>query len=338
MPESNPAALLHEIARGYFLPRCLHAIAELGVADALDENPRTTSELAAAVNAHPDALARVLRLLAAHGIFELEGETVRHSAASRLLRTDHPQSMHALVATLGSLLNWATYEKLAYSVRTGLPAVPQVFPEGFWAYYAQHPQESRLFNAAMAAKAHAQVAGVMACYDFTELSSICDIGGGRGHLLQAVLAATPTAEGVLFDLPHVIEEGRGLTSPRLTLQGGNFFVDALPVCDAYLLMDILHDWPDEEAVAILRAIRRAAPQHAKLLVLEAPVPDDPGVHWTKSSDIHMLVLFGGRQRTRQEYATLLSQAGFLLQREIDTHASVSILEAVPVKEAPRKVP
>ena len=145
--------------------------------------------------------------------------------------------------------------------------------------------------------------------------------------MLAIINAEPSAEGVLFDQPHVIEEAVGVASERLTLQAGDFFRDTLPSCDAYLLMDIIHDWGDEESVAILQAVRRAAPPQAKLLLIEMLVPDDPGPDWSKMLDIHMLTLFGGRQRTQQEYEALFAQSGFVLKREIDTHAGISILEA-----------
>ncbi len=139
MREPNPFEMLQQIVGGYCLPRCLHVVADLGVADMLDETPRTATELAASVSAQPDALGRVLRLLAAHGVFEMEDETFRHSPASRLLRTDHPQSMRAFARTFGSRINWAIYADLEHSVRTGLPAVAKVLPEGLWAYRAHHP-------------------------------------------------------------------------------------------------------------------------------------------------------------------------------------------------------
>src|SRR5690606_27653127 len=106
--------------------------------------------------------------------------------------------------------------------------------------------------------------------------TIGDIGGGSGHLLRAVLDAVPPARGVLFDLPHVIEQNAALASERLTLQPGDFFVDELPPCDAYLLMEIVHDWGDDESIAILQAVRRAAPPHAKVLLIESLIPPDPG--------------------------------------------------------------
>ncbi len=327
--KTNPFDTLHQTAYGHWLARCLHVVAYLGVADALDEDtPRTGSDLAAAVGAHPDALGRVLRLLAAHGIFEMQGsDTFRHSPASRLLRTDHPQSMRTYVQLPGLPIIWASCGEMEHSVRTGLPAASEVFPGGFWEYLTHHPEEGRVFNAAMAARAQDAISGILASYDFSGFGLIGDIGGGSGHLLHAVLDTAPGAKGVLFDLPHVIDEAAGIASERLTLQAGDFFLNDLPRCDAYLLMEIIHDWQDEEAVAILKAIRRAAPAHAKLLVIEAIVPDDPGPDWPKMLDIIMLTLFGSRQRTQQEYEALLAESGFVLQREIDTGAGISILEA-----------
>jgi O-methyltransferase len=330
MSEPNPFSTLLQIAGGYCVPRCLHIVADLGVADALDETPCSAAELAASVGAHPDALGRSLRLLAAHGVFEAQGETFRHSPASRLLRSDHPHSLRAFARMIGLPINWAIYGALDHTLRTSLPAADKVLPGGLWAYYAEHPEEAAIFNAAMAAKAHGQVGGVIAAYDFSGFGRIGDIGGGRGHLLRAVLACAPSAKGVLFDLPHVIAEAADLASERLALQAGDFFHDALPMCDAYVLMEIIHDWGDEEAVAILQAVRRAAPSHARLLVIEQMVPDAPGPHWSKMVDIHMLTLIGGRQRTRQEYAALFERAGFCFEREIDTGADISILEAVAV--------
>lgn len=327
MIKPNPFHTLVEIAGGYVLPRCLHVVADLGVADVLDETPRTAADLAASVGAHPDALGRVMRLLSAHGVFESQGDKFRHSPASQLLRADHPQSMRAFARMFGSSINWAIYGALEHSVRTGLPAADQVVPGGFWAYRAEHPEENGIFNAAMAAKAQGQVAAIVAAYDFSRFGLIADIGGGRGHLLRAVLESAPTAKGVLFDLPHVIEEAAGVASERLTLQAGDFFKGAMPVCDAYLMMEVIHDWGDEEALAILKAIRRAASSHAKLLLIEQIIPNDPGPHWSKTLDVHTLALVGGRQRTRQEYEALFDGAGFSFEREIDTGADISILEA-----------
>jgi hypothetical protein len=328
MSTANPFVTLRQITGAYILSRCLHVVADLGIADALDETPRTAAELAAAVSAHPDTLRRVLTFLSSHGVFEADGDRFRHSLVSRLLRTDHPQSARAFVRSIGSQVNWAAYQELEYSLMNGLPAAPKVIPGGLWAYRAEHPEQAAIFNEAMAIKARAQIAAIMTAYDFSEFGMIGDIGGGLGHLLKAVLDSAPNAKGVLFDLPHVIEQVS--ESDRMRFQAGDFFKDTLPVCDAYLLMEVIHDWADEPAVAILKAIRQAAPTHAKLLLIESVIPDDPGPAWAKALDIHMLVLLGGLQRTRQAYTALLDQAGFSFQREIVASPDISIIEAVPI--------
>jgi hypothetical protein len=150
----NPFDTVLQMAGGYILPRCLHVVADLGVADALDETPQTAVELAAAVGAHPDALGRVLRLLSANGIFEGHDGIFRHSPASRLLQTNHPQSMRAFAQMLGLPVNWAAFGVLDDAVQTGLPATTKSLPSGIWEYYAEHPKENEIFNSAMASKAH----------------------------------------------------------------------------------------------------------------------------------------------------------------------------------------
>jgi len=328
MSQPNPAQLLRQMAAGHVLPRCLHVVAELGVADALDDTPRTAAELAPAVGADADALHRVLRLLAAHGVFELNGDKFSHSAASHLLRSDHPRSMRPLARMMGLPINWATYGMLEHAVRTGRPAAEQVVAGGFWAHLEQHPEEAAIFNAAMEARAQMQVAAVIAAYDFSPFAVIGDIGGGRGHLLRAALDAAPDAKGVLFDLPQVVQEVT--PSGRLALHGGDFFKDELPVCDAYLVMEVIHDWDDEDTLAIFQAIRRAAAPGARLLLVEWILTGDPGPQWTKTIDVHMLALAGGRQRSLGEFRSLLDRAGFHLEREIATTAGISIVEAVSV--------
>jgi hypothetical protein len=225
---------------------------------------------------------------------------------------------------------WDTHRALLHSVRTGHVAAQQVLPQGFYGYLAGDPDASAIFNAAMAGKAQGQVAGVIAAYDFSTFKIIGDIGGGRGHLVRAILDAVPTVRGVLLDLPCVIDEVRSLASERLHLQPGDLFKDALPSCDGYVVMEVIHAFGDADAVTILRAIRRAAPPQARLLLIEQMIPDDPGPHWAKTLDIHMLALLGGRQRSRQEYAALLDRGGFAFQREIDTSAGVAILESVAI--------
>jgi hypothetical protein len=235
--------------------------------------------------------------------------------------------MRAFVRVFGLAINWDAYRELEYSVRSGHRAMERTLPEGLWSYLGQNEEANNIFNATMLAKAQGQIPAIVASCDFSKFELIGDIAGGRGHLLSAILEAAPKTKGILFDLPHVVKEASGLASSRLTLQSGDFFQDELPRCDAYILMEIIHDWPDKEAVAILNAVRRAAAPGATLFLIEAIVPAGPEPNWSKMLDIHMLTLLGGKQRTLREYETLLNQARFQFQREIDTGAGISIIEA-----------
>jgi len=218
-------------------------------------------------------------------------------------------------------------EHFAHALLTGRPAVEIGAPTGMFPYLAERPDEARVFGEAMTAKGHAQVTGVLAAYDFSPFGVIGDIGGGHGHLIQAVLDRTPGARGVLFDQPHVLAQVQGLASERLALVPGDFFTDALPVCDAYLLMEVIHDWADAEATAVLKAVRSAAPSNATLLLVEDIVPETPGPNWARTLDIVMLAVTGGLQRTAREYAALLTECGFRMERVIDTPTGISIVEA-----------
>ena len=321
---------LVEISAGYWLPRALHVVADLGVAEALDDQPRLASDLAREVGADADALDRVLRLLASHGIFDRRDGKYVHNRLSRALRSDHPQSMRAYVRLVGLPVFWKSWGALEQVVRSGKPAVEDIF-----AYFKQHPQETEIFDAGMKSKAQSAILPVIAAYDFSAFGTIGDIGGGLGHLLKAVLKSTPQTLGVLFDQPHVVErvEVDETIGNRLTLQGGDFFRGPLPVCDAYVLMEVLHDWTDEQSRRILRQIRKVAPMTAKLLVVETVLPDEGawaagnGQHFGNHLDINMLVLTGGRERTPDGFADLLADSGWRLSRVIPTRSPYSIVEA-----------
>jgi hypothetical protein len=223
---------------------------------------------------------------------------------------------------------WHIWEHLDHSLRTGRSAAEKTLPNGgFWGYFADNPERSRLFNDAMTGKAHGQTAGIPNAYSFSEFNTIADIGGGNGHLLRAVLAATPNLQGILFDLPNVIEQTSAVAPDRLKFQAGDFFKDTLPVCDAYLMMQILHDWSDQESDLILRAIRRSAPPHAKLLLVEWLIPEGSNPSWTLFVDLIMLAELTGKERTEGEFRELLGEAGFRLDRVIDVGFNTFILES-----------
>jgi O-methyltransferase domain len=201
-------------------------------------------------------------------------------------------------------------------------------PEGVFGYLAKHPEESRIFDSAMTSKSHRDIAAILPAYDFSQFATIADIAGGRGHLLRAILKTSPTTQGILFDQPHVVAEVTPEEGERLMVIAGNFFTDSMPKADAYVLMNIIHDWPDAESVKILSAIRRAMSERARVLVIETVVPDAPGPHLSKELDIAMMALPGGMERSQEEYASLAAQCALRLERIVETLSPYSVLEMV----------
>jgi hypothetical protein len=327
MSTVSPAQTIMDLTRAYWVSRCLHVVAELGVADALDEEPLTGPELAAKAGADPGALHRVLRVLASRGIFTLVDGRFRHNDASRLLRTGSRRSLHAMARTFGLPVWWNAYGALEHSVRTGRPALESITGQGIFDYLGAHPEEAGLFAETMLAASQAQIPSVLTSYDFQDARVIGDIGGGLGHLLAAVLETNTQAQGILFDRPEVIDKARATPAPRISCVAGDFFHDRIPACDTYLVKRVLHDWPDAEAVSILRNIRAGAPPGARILLIEG-VLDERSPGPLAEIDIEMLVMTGGRERTREEWQKLLTEAGVSLTRIVTTASPMaSIIEA-----------
>jgi hypothetical protein len=266
----------------------------------------------------------MLRLLAAHGIFAHgPNGTYAHTPASLLLRSDDPRSLRSYVRMTGMPAFWDRFTELRETARAGRPRHD-------WAslveYYAAHPEEAAIFNAAMVSKSRTVLPAVAAAYDFGAAHTIADIGGGRGHLLKLILERAPRARGILFELNHVVADTEAV--PRLELLAGDVFADPLPRADLYLLMDVIHDWDDADAARILAAVRRAAQPGSRLLIIETLVAEAPGPHFGKTLDIIMLAVTGGHERTRSQYAALLAAAAFELAAVVPTASQYSLVEAV----------
>ena len=180
----------------------------------------------------------------------------------------------------------------------------------------------------MTSKSHRDIAAILPAYDFSQFATIADIAGGRGHLLRAILKNSPGTQGILFDQPHVVAEVAPENGEKLTVVGGNFFTDSMPNADAYLLMNIIHDWPDAESIKILSTIRRAMPARARVLIIETVVPDVPGPHLSKELDIAMMALPGGMERTQEQYGSLAAKSALRLERMVETLSPCSVLEMV----------
>ncbi|HVZ34091.1 MAG TPA: methyltransferase, partial [Polyangiaceae bacterium] len=189
------------------------------------------------------------------------------------------------------------------------------------------------FSRAMSDLSAMTASALLATYDFSGASRIVDVGGAHGALLAAILRAQPRATGVLFDLPNVAQSARthwegSELAGRVEIVGGDFF-EGLPAGgDVYLLKHILHDWDDAHALSILKNVRAAAKPGARVLVVEFALPESAEPSPAHFIDLNMLVVLDGRERTEEQYAALLEQAGFRLARFLLTPGPVAISEAV----------
>jgi hypothetical protein len=327
MNEQHPAQAILLLSTAYWASRCLHVVADLGIADALGDEPLAATSLAAKTGANPDALHRVLRALTNHGIFTLKDGRFAHNPASLLLRSDNPASMRSLARMMGLDFHWDVFRELGHSLKTGESAAGKAIPGGLFEHMRTHPEDGRIFNEAMVGKSFAQIGPLLAAYDFMRFRTIGDVGGGVGHLLSAILNKVPTANGVLFELPAVIKQARSAPHPRVTYVAGDFFKDAIPACDLYVMMTVIHDWSDKDAVAILKNVKAGAPAGARLLLAEAIIDEGATGSFPIDMDIEMLVFASGRERTERQWRSLLDQAGFNLVRAVPLAGITGFIEA-----------
>jgi hypothetical protein len=330
------AAQLQRLAEGYRLSQAIYVAATLGIADLLADGPRSSDDLAAETGADPQALYRLLRALAAVAIFrEEDGRRFAVTEFGDALRSDAPDGIAGWAAFVGRPSHWQAWGDLLHSVRTGENAFRHVHGTDVWSHRAERPEESAVFDRAMQALTRSSNRGLVDAFDFGRFGTIVDVGGGNGTLLSLLLARYPSLEGILFDQPHVVAgagqvlEAAGVAG-RCRVIGGSFF-DGIPRGgDAYLLKAIIHDWQDDEAIAILGGCRSVVPEDGALLVIErvvGPPNTDPAA---KLSDLNMLVAAGGRERTAEEFESLLAAAGFELTGVTPTPAGLSVIEGGPV--------
>jgi hypothetical protein len=322
-----------QLATGLWVGNVVSCVARLKIADALVDGPKTAEALAAKLNLHGPSLHRMLRAAASVGVF---AETPAGSGAfaltpvSQLLRTGTAGSMNAAIAMFGADWDRRAWGGLDHAVRTGGPAHHHVYGEGPFEYLKKHPADDVMFNEAMTAYSVMTAAAVTAAYDFAGITTLADIAGGHGKLLAECLKARKHLRGVLFDQPHVIAGAGKLftdagVADRVTMVGGSFF-EEVPPADAHMMSNILHDWPDVDAVRILKTCRKAAAPGGRVLIIEAAIPSDPGPHPGKFLDIQMMVMTGGRERTEAQFRELFASAGYRLERIVPTPGPMSVVE------------
>jgi hypothetical protein len=325
---------LQGIQEAFFTQRCLHAVASLGVADALIAGPLDVDVLAKRCGADARFLYRILRFLASQDIFvESSPQVFGLTPRAECLRSDVRNSARWQLAH--DLMGRASAE-IVHSVRNGTSAFEKMFGEPLWTYLAAHPEENNWFNLHMQAQARPLAISAVEAYDWSRSRIVVDVGGGTGQFLGGLLQTHAHLSGILVELPHVVASARAFVqaaglSERCRIVAGNFFEGVLAEGDTYVLSRILHDWDDEKALRILRTVRKSMPDGARLLILEMLVPEDGKPHVSKLLDVVMMTLFGGgRERTKKEFDKLVRDASFELSAVIPTLGPASVIEAVVV--------
>jgi O-methyltransferase domain/Dimerisation domain len=332
-PAAQHYATLMGIARGYQRSQALAVAAELGIADLVRDGPRSAADLAAVTDTNAAALYRLLRALASIGVFhEDDRGCFALTAMGGLLCRDHPQSIDPAVRMFCADYQWRAWRELGYSVRTGGNAALSALGMDVWEYRRRNPQDGVVFDAAMRTMAASYVPAIVDAYDFGRHRVVADIGGGTGTLLAAILRAHPSIHGILAEQPHVLRDAQPVLAAagvqdRVTLVDCDFFADVPRGADAYLLLRVLHDWGDDDALRILQRVREAMQPSARLLIIEGVVgpPDEDPL--TKFLDLMMLVSAGGRERTAGEWSAMLDAAGFRLDTVVPAGPGRSVLTA-----------
>ena len=309
-------AALFDQSVGMARTQLLGTMAELGVADELAKGPATAEELAGRLGVSADALHRVLRALALSDVVRLDGQgRFSLGRTGQTLRSDHPNSVRDWARYFASESNAAAWADLTETVRTGKAAFPRVHGVSVWQWFAEHPEEERAFAGGMQAATEVDAPFIVNGYPWPDSGVVCDVAGGVGTLLAAILDSRPGVRGVLVDGPGVLAEaegwlaGRGIRE-RVELSEGDIFASLDAKADAYVLKNILHDWDDQACATILSTVRAAMPEGSRLVIVEYLQERNRPHVVASMSDIQMMnVCDDGRERSADELQALLAGAG-----------------------------
>ena len=330
-----PHAQLIQMGTASWISAVVYAAAKLGIADHLAAGPRSAVELAGTTRTHAPSLYRLMRTLAGLGILtERDEQRFALTPLGEALKAGAPGSARATLMAFCGPAFWHSWEEILYSLETGKTGFEKAWGMPVFEYLAQRPEEASHFSEAMVGFHGAEPPAVAEAYDFSGVGTVVDVGGATGNMLAAILSHHASLRGVLFDRPHVVLEAPALlkargVEERVTIEPGDFFERVPAGGDAYLLSHIIHDWNEDQCLTILGHCRNVITPDGRLLIVETVLPTGDTPHQGKVQDMVMLVIPGGQERTEAEYASLLSKAGFRLNRVVPTESVVSVVEALP---------
>jgi SAM-dependent methyltransferase len=326
-----PEASLLKLIGGYRATQAIYVLTKLGIPDRLSAGPKDASALAGEVGAVPDRLYRVLRALVPAGVLTMDGQgRFALTGVGRLLAS-RPGGSMALISIFAGEEPYRAWGDLLHCVRTGETAFDHAFGMGHFDYLAQHPDASATFNSLMAWSGG--IAGEpLEGYDLDRHKLLVDVGGGNGALIASALRAHPRLRGILFDQLSAVADAPARlrdagVADRCEILTGSAFDAVPPGGDVYVMSRILHDWPDDKAHRLLANCRRAMSKDGVLLLLEGVLPegaDSPSRQWL---DLVMMVMTGGRERTKAEWQALLGKAGFSITEMRPSRPNQDLIEA-----------
>lgn len=330
----RPAEQVFKFVADAFAARCAYLVAKFALADHLAPEPKTAGQVAELTQTHAPSMYRLLRAAAGIGLMtEDDAGRFTLTPAGQVLRTDAPGTLRWTVLSELSPEFTSAWNEASFSIKTGKVAAEKAFGCGIWEYFSRHPEPAEIFNRSMTGFTAAIEPAVLAAYDFAGIRKLIDVGGGHGSLLCAILQKNPAMQGVVFDLPQVVDgatpriRDAGLAD-RCTTASGSFFESVPAGADGIVMKFILHDWSDEQSKTILRNCHNALTPNGKLLLVETVIPRGNEPHMGKLMDLHMMVMCGGRERTASEWIVLLAETGFRLTSITPTESGVSVIEAV----------
>ncbi|HEX4699679.1 MAG TPA: methyltransferase [Actinomycetes bacterium] len=323
-----------EQAHGFSHAYILSTMVELGIPDALRDGPLSADELATRTGTDAGSLHRLLRAAAVFRAVRFTGDgRFEGTRFTTVLGADHPSAAADWCRYIGSAAHQAAWGDLTESVRTGADAFRRVHGQKMFEWFATHPDESHHFSSGLGGLTRAEAPAIVSGYPFPTTGTICDVGGGQGVLLAAILAARPGLRGIIVDHPTVLDQARtflqeqGLAD-RVELVPGDLMASVVAHADLYLLKWVLHDWDDATGERIVRTVARSMPPGARLLVIEGDLPHNAVDPRFSMIDLQMLVVTdGGRERTSDQLGRLVTAAGLGATTVHRTTTGLVMLEA-----------
>jgi O-methyltransferase domain len=327
---------LRGLIAGYQVSQAISMAVVLGIPEKLGDVPRKVRDLAASTGIDEPKLRRLMRVLAASDIVKTcDGVLFELSEMGRSLLESAPRSLAQRARLMCNPALWNAWGHFQKSFPGSWCAFESAHGMDFWSYLNQHPDEAAEFDQTMSADSRWMAESIVAAYDFGRFSEVVDLGGGDGSLLEVILQENPKLLGTLFEQKEMAKKAakrfsQSAVAERVNVLSGDFFSSVPKDASAYLLKWVLHDWPDADAIRILKICRKAMRPDSRIIIIEHALDEARPTLASSLTDLTMMVVTGGRERTREEYGDLLQKAGCTILNVTETDCQLNIIEAGPI--------